>query len=218
MPRHLRITVLLLVAWALLIVFFLPGMRNSLARIAQFGGGRSEEQVRLEVTRGAETAAAARTRVKLFWANAARDGLSETELDLALSADPGERGKQLIEALILRAPAEARILPADAAVLEFYVLPDGTAIVDFSAAAGTSLPSGILSEQMAIGAVLSTLAANVAQIERLKILIQGQEAETLAGHVDLTGYFPVNIAGGVLRVGPPPVKPEASGARSAREK
>jgi hypothetical protein len=34
----------------------------------------------------------------------------------------------------------------------------------------------------------------VPQVRRLKILIHGQEVETLAGHLDLTGTFIVNTS------------------------
>jgi hypothetical protein len=39
------------------------------------------------------------------------------------------------------------------------------------------------------------LEANVPGVQRLKILIHGQEVETLAGHLDLTGTFLVNTKG-----------------------
>jgi hypothetical protein len=45
---------------------------------------------------------------------------------------------------------------------------------------------------MAVDSIARTLEANVPQVQRLRILIHGQEAETLAGHVDLTGVFVVN--------------------------
>jgi hypothetical protein len=54
------------------------------------------------------------------------------------------------------------------------------------------MPSGILSEQMAVDSIKSTLENNVPGLSRLKILIHGQEVETLAGHVDLTGFFDLN--------------------------
>jgi hypothetical protein len=79
-------------------------------------------------------------------------------------------------------------------------LPDGTAVADFSEALATSIPSGIVSEQLAIDSIARTLEANVPQVQRLKILIHGQETETLAGHVDLTGTFLVNTK----LVSPPP--------------
>jgi Sporulation and spore germination len=99
----------------------------------------------------------------------------------------------VLNELITDAPAaEQRTLPADAVVLGFYVLPDGTAIADFSEALASETPSGILSEEMAVDSIKSTLESNVPDLSRLKILIHGQEVETLAGHVDLTGFFDLN--------------------------
>jgi hypothetical protein len=39
-------------------------------------------------------------------------------------------------------------------------------------------------------------------VQRLKILIHGQEVETLAGHLDLTGTFLVNTKGTLVAPGP----------------
>jgi hypothetical protein len=38
------------------------------------------------------------------------------------------------------------------------------------------------------------LAANLPAVKRIKILIQGQEAETLDGHADLSDYYVPNAA------------------------
>ena len=43
-PRHLRISLLVLFAWGLLVVFFLPGLSGSLARIARLGAPGVEQQ------------------------------------------------------------------------------------------------------------------------------------------------------------------------------
>jgi hypothetical protein len=88
--------------------------------------------------------------------------------------------------------AELRTLPPDAVLLAFYMLQDGTAIADFSEALATATPSGIESEQMAVDSITRTLEANVPQVRWLKILIHGQEVDTLAGHLDLTRTFLVN--------------------------
>jgi hypothetical protein len=45
------------------------------------------------------------------------------------------------------------------------------------------------------------LEANVPKVQRLKILIHGQEVETLAGHLDLTGTFLVNTKGPLMAPG-----------------
>jgi hypothetical protein len=90
---------------------------------------------------------------------------------------------------------DQRTIPGDAEVLGFYILPDGTAIADFSDALSTETPSGILSESMAVNSITRTLENNVPGLRRLKILIHGQEVDTLAGNVDLTGFFDLNEPG-----------------------
>jgi spore germination protein GerM len=117
---------------------------------------------------------------------------------------------------LLAGPANAqlRTLPPDAVLLAFYMLQDGTAIADFSEALATATPSGIESEQMAVDSITKTLEANVPQLRWLKILIHGQEVDTLAGHLDLTRTFLVNAKAAPMTPNPVPVAetPKATGA------
>jgi hypothetical protein len=149
-------------------------------------------------------------KAKLFWSTGNGDGtLTEAAAELPLSSDPVLRSKQVLNTL-LAGPVDAdqRTLPADAVLLSFYLLPDGTAIADFSEALATETPSGIQSEQMAVDSITRTLEANVPRVQRLKILIHGQEVETLAGHLDLTGTFLVNTKG--VQVAPAVAAPAAA--------
>jgi hypothetical protein len=136
-------------------------------------------------------------RAKLFWASGNSDGaLVDSTVELPLSDDPVLRSKQVLNTLLAGpVDAELRTLPPDAVLLAFYLLPNGTAIADFSEALATATPSGIQSEQLAVDSLTRTLEANVPRVQRLKILIHGQEVETLAGHLDLTGTFLVNTKG-----------------------
>ena len=96
-----------------------------------------------------------------------------------------------------------RTLPAEASLLAFYIQQDGTAIADFSDEIASAMPSGIQSEQLAVQSIAQTLGANVSGIRQLKILVHGQEAETLAGHLDLYGFFPVTSAPAVTPAAAP---------------
>jgi len=177
---------------------YLPDLRRRMreaARIQQ----KSAEQARQELATPIASGGEARVKAKLFWASSEDHGtLAPVMVDLPLSDDPVLRAKQVLNTL-LAGPVEAdlRTLPPDVVLLAFYVLRDGTAIGDFSEALATSLPSGIQSEQLAVDSITRTLEANVPQIQRLKILIHGQEMESLAGHVDLTVLFPVNSKAGL---------------------
>lgn len=77
-----------------------------------------------------------------------------------------------------------RLLPEDAVVRATYLLPDGTAIVDLG---GPSLVdgwnTGSHGELMAIYSIVQTLAANFPAVRRVRLVLNGQPAETLAGHI-----------------------------------
>jgi spore germination protein GerM len=155
----------------------------------------SEERVRQELTEPIEeNAAAPRVKATLFWAADENDsGLAPVTVQLPLSNDPAMRAKQVLNTLVAGpVDADLRTLPPDAVLLAFYLLPDGTGVADFSEALATSTPSGIQSEQLAVDSITHTLEANVPQVRRLKILIHGQELDTLAGHVDLMQTFVVD--------------------------
>jgi hypothetical protein len=152
-------------------------------------------------------------KVKMYWGSKSEGGaLTPVTVELALSSDPALRAKQVLNTL-LAGPVdpEARTLPPDAALLAFYILPDGTGVADFSESMATAIPSGIQSEQLAVDSITRTLEANVPQVQRLKILIHGQEMDTLAGHLDLTQTFLVNTKGTAT----PPPKPSAASILAA---
>lgn len=162
-------------------------------RVARLEQTRAtEEQERREVVAPPiSTPTDVDVSAKIFWISATQsDQLAPVSVQLPLSADPAQRGKQLIGTLIANAPSPAQqTLPAGASLLGFYILPDGTVVADFSDELASELPSGILSEWLAVESIAKTLETNLVGVTRLKILIHGQEAETLAGHLDLTGYF-----------------------------
>jgi spore germination protein GerM len=155
----------------------------------------SEEQARRELTTPTPTSTSDPViKARMFWASDEDESaLSPVTIELALSPDPVLRAKQVLNTLLAGpVSSDLRTLPPDAALLAFYLLPDGTGIADFSEALATSTPSGIESEQLAVDSIVRTLEANVPQVKRIKILIHGQEVETLAGHLDMTRMFIVN--------------------------
>lgn len=173
---------------------YFPALRRQVDRARQITE-KTAEQARRELLPPAPvTSGDPKVKAQMFWGSKSEDGsLVAVTVELPLSKDPVLRAKQILNTL-LAGPVdpEARTLPPDAALLAFYILPDGTAIADFSEALGTAIPSGIQSEQLAVDSITRTLEANVPQVQRLKILIHGQEVDTLAGHLDLTQPFPVS--------------------------
>jgi hypothetical protein len=186
---------------------YIPILKRHMRQSAQIPQ-QSEEQARRELTQPlVKNTGEPMGKARLFWSSGAGDGsLMPVTVDLPLPGDPVLRAKLVLNTL-LAGPADPdlRTLPPDGVLLAFYLLPDGTGIADFSEALATATPSGIESEQMAVDSMTKTLEANVPQVRWLKILIHGQETETLAGHLDLTRTFLVNG-----KAAPLPAAPDAT--------
>lgn len=186
-----------LLAAVIAAALYFPALRRQVYK-AKTLTEKTAEQARRELLPVAPVSSGEpHVKAKMFWGSTDGDGtLVPVTLDLPLSGDPTLRAKEILNTL-LAGPVdpEARTLPPDAALLAFYILPDGTAVADFSEALANSIPSGIQSEQLAVDSITRTLEANVPQVQRLKILIHGQEVDTLAGHLDLALPFQVNMNG-----------------------
>ena len=177
-----------LVVAVLAAAIYFPILKRRVKKQAQVQQ-KSEEQARLELVQSLNAASnEPKVKAKLFWAaDAEYSDLVANTVELPLSNDPVLRSKQVLSTLLAGpVDSELRTLPPDAALLAFYILPDGTAVADFSDAMANSIPSGVQSEQFAVDSITRTLEANVPQVRRLRILIHGQAVETLAGHLDLT--------------------------------
>jgi len=83
-------------------------------------------------------------------------------------------------------PQLTRLFPADTVVRATYLLPGGTVIVDLG---GNTLTqgwgTGSHQELMSLYSLVQTLTANFAEARRVRVLINGTPAETLAGHISL---------------------------------
>lgn len=195
MTRQMKIIFICIVAALVAGLFALRALHR---RATQLQPTRTteEEERREVIAPPISTPTDVTTSAQLFWISAAQtDHLAPVTVQLPLSADPAHRAKQLITALIDNPPTPAqRTLPAGATLLNFYVLSNGQAVADFSDELSTEMPSGILSEWLAVSSIAQTLAANVPQITQLKILVHGRELDTLAGHVDMTDFFDVRAA------------------------
>ncbi|MHB0970703.1 MAG: GerMN domain-containing protein [Thermoanaerobaculia bacterium] len=83
-------------------------------------------------------------------------------------------------------PGVPKPFPADTELRGAYLLADGTAVVDLGGptlAAGWN--TGSHQEMMAAYSVVQTVIANVPEAKRVRLLVNGQPAETLAGHLTI---------------------------------
>ena len=79
------------------------------------------------------------------------------------------------------------IFPRDTVVNGAFLLPDGTAFIDLGGGTlSQGWGTGSHEELMAVYSVVQTVTANFPQAKRVRILVNDEPAETLAGHVNLS--------------------------------
>jgi hypothetical protein len=79
------------------------------------------------------------------------------------------------------------IFPRDTVVRSTFLLPDGTAFVDLGGSTLTEgWGTGSHEELMAVYSVVQTVTTNFPEAKRVRILVNDEPAETLAGHVNLS--------------------------------
>ena len=77
-------------------------------------------------------------------------------------------------------------LAAATTVRAVFLTMEGTAYVDLSSDMLSSVYPGIEAESLAVYSIVNSITVNIPSVKRVRILIQGQEVETLEGHADLT--------------------------------
>ena len=130
--------------------------------------------------------ATGRIRASLFYV--AEDGLRLTavDADVPYGATPSEQARALVEAQLQPAPAPlAQPIAEGTKLRQIFVAEDGTAFVDLSKEAVTNHRGGSLDELFAVYAIVNAVTVNLPAVKGVQILIDGQEVDTLAGHVDL---------------------------------
>jgi spore germination protein GerM len=134
------------------------------------------------------------TRVHLYFSDKGNQFLMAENRVLKISEDTEFFARRIIEALI-KGPHQglARTLPAETAVRTIFVTQEGICFVDLTSAITESHPGGIQSELLTIYSIVNSLVLNVPKIKAVKILINGNEAMTLAGHIDLQKAIKANM-------------------------
>jgi len=105
-----------------------------------------------------------------------------------------ERAEELLRALfaLYLDKSSPHPLPVGSDIRSVYLVDPGLAVIDVNAAFADAHRSGVLEEELTVASLIQTLAANIPGILKVKILVEGKQRETLAGHVDLSGFFDVS--------------------------
>jgi hypothetical protein len=141
------------------------------------------------------------TPVTLYVASDSDGTVRKSQVSIVLPAERSERARAVLRALFgayLQSPSPHPI-GAGADVRDVYLLTDDTAVVDTNAAFADAHPSGVLAEELTVASIVATLNANDSRIQQVKILVNGHERETLAGHADLQRFYLASNVGQVVK-------------------
>jgi germination protein M len=171
-------------------IYYLITLRHHIAP-ANGGTLRSEQTARTQLNEAALQPAAGQTQViTLYFPSYAGGDLTGETRSLKLSSDNIKAIRQVLLALIEGShQGHGNALSPSTTIRAVFLAADGTAIVDFSQEALADFQPGIESESLAIYSIVDSLCANIPQVKEVKFLVQGQEVQTLDGHIDLTGSF-----------------------------
>lgn len=127
--------------------------------------------------------------------------LRRTQINVPLPAERSERDRAVLRALLATylEPGSPHPIGPESDVRDVYLMNDDTAVVDMNSAFADAHPSGVLAEELTVASVVVTLNAADSKVNRVKILVNGQERETLAGHADLRRFYEASNIGQVVK-------------------
>ncbi len=144
------------------------------------------------------SASAERIPVQLFFPGVDLNLKAENR-EIYRSDDVADRLRQVV-LLVLGGPRAAGLLTlfSDGVRLRELYLYEGTVYVDLDMPDRAARQAGALMEDLALRSLEASLVPGFPEVERVRILRNGQEVETLFGHIDVRyprPVFPVGSAG-----------------------
>jgi hypothetical protein len=131
---------------------------------------------------GEPAVSAGRIQVKLYvLASTGTELATETD-EILYSPSVQQQAKEVVRLLLRRSGA----IPNGVTLRELFVTSQGVAYVDLSQELVSNHPGGSSAEELTVFSLSQTLVANFPAVKTVKILVEGREVQTLAGHLDLT--------------------------------
>jgi len=125
--------------------------------------------------------------VKLFFADNDASSLLPEKRFIRLGSGVRADAVALMEELIKGPQLEglSPTIPADTRLLDAFNMAD-VLVLDFSQELQANHSGGSAGELTTVYSIVNTMTQNLRGIKKVQILIEGQEVDSLAGHLDLT--------------------------------
>lgn len=132
-------------------------------------------------------AAVPRIKATLFFASDDGLRLVATEREVPLAEGVVAQARSILEAQLSAEPPPPLVstIPKGATLRGIFISQRNEAFVDLDPIIRTQHPGGSHQELMTVYTIVNALLTNLPSLQEVQLLIGGQEADTLAGHVDL---------------------------------
>jgi spore germination protein GerM len=183
-PRHLQIAMAVLLAAALGLSIYAWHVRKTVA---------STPVAPVDTRPLAPPVTGPTEKVVLYVAQDEDGTLRAQQAQIAMPSGRQQRAEELARALIslYLEKNSPHVIGAGTEVRSVFLVDPGVAVIDMNGAFADSHRSGVLVEELTVASLIHTITANTPNILRVKILIDGKERETLAGHADLSSFYEV---------------------------
>ena len=183
-PRHLLIALAVLLVAALGMSIYAWNMRKTVA---------ATPAASVDTRPLAPPVAGPTEMVALFVANDEDGSLRPRAAQIPMPSGRQQRAEELLRALmsIYLDKSSPHVLGAGAEVRSVFLVDPGVAVIDLNAAFADTHRSGVLVEELTVASLIHTVSANTPGILRVKIVVDGKERDTLAGHADLSDFYDV---------------------------
>jgi hypothetical protein len=132
-------------------------------------------------------------RVVLFVAHDEEGTLHSESAQIPMPSGRQQRAEELARALLslYLDKSSPHVLGAGAEIRSVFLVDPGVAVIDVNGAFADSHRSGVLVEELTVASLIHTISANTPGLLKVKILVDGKQRDTLAGHADLTDFYDV---------------------------
>jgi hypothetical protein len=122
----------------------------------------------------------------LFYASSDGRALVPVKRDVPLASGVVEQGRQILLTEMQAAPQPyMKVIPDGTTLRAFYVTDRGDAFVDLGPEIVRAHPGGSLNELLTVYALVNAITTNLPAVQRVQLLVNGEEVDAIAGHVDI---------------------------------
>ncbi len=125
-------------------------------------------------------------KAHLFYVSEDGTRLTSVEREVPYADPTVAQARRIIESQL--APVEPPLvsaIPAGTALRGVFLTDEGSAFVDLTHEVATGHGGGSLNELLTIYTIVQALTTNLPAVTSVQVLVDGNEVDTLAGHVDL---------------------------------